>query len=66
MSVLDLRSAKHAKTQLKELRDLDIKASYVILDECLKTLNINSLPELEPVKREIIKAIVTLEKIQNA
>ena len=66
MSVIDLRSAKHAKEQLKELRLLDVKASYVALDQCLKTLKINNLPELENVKKEITKAIKELQKIENA
>jgi hypothetical protein len=66
VSVIDLRSAKHAKEQMKELRLLDAKASYVALDQCLKTLKINSLPELDKVKKEIIKTMKELEKIENA
>jgi hypothetical protein len=65
MSVISLSSIIHAKKQAKMLKLLDVEASYVALDTCLRTLNINDLEELEAVKRQIKKTMKKLEEVKN-
>lgn len=61
MIVVDLNEYRHYLKQVSEIRQLDIKASYVALDECLKILNINELPELDSIKSQIKVAMKKLE-----
>ena len=63
--IINLQEHKHYTKQLSAIRELDIKASGVILEECLKNLNINDLPELETIKAQISVAIKKLEKING-
>ena len=62
--VIQLSSIKHYLKKKKEIRDLDITASYVSLEQCLFTLNLNSLPETEEIKQQISKTLKKLK--QNA
>ncbi len=59
--IINLNEYKHYLKQMSEIRKLDIEASYVALDECLKTLNINELPELDSIKNQIKVAMKKLE-----
>jgi hypothetical protein len=65
VTVIDFKAVKHANDQIKQIRFLDLKASYTALDVCLKTLKINNLKELESVKIEIEKTMKALQKIEN-
>jgi len=42
------------------IRKLDLQASYVALEMCLKTIEINSLPELKSIKESIKKTMKLL------
>lgn len=66
MNVIDFEEAAQAKKQAKSLKLLDIMASRVALEVCLKTINLNNLKELEKIKKEIKIAIKIIEEIQNA
>jgi hypothetical protein len=59
--IISLESHKRYQQQLKDIRELDVKASYVALDQCLKTLNINDLPELDTIKAQIRQVMKKLE-----
>lgn len=60
--IVDLNQHKHFTKQMSAIRELDITASGVILEECLKNLSINDLPELALIKDQIKVAIKKLEK----
>lgn len=60
--IVDLTEYKRYLEKIAQKRMLDMEASCVILEECLKLLNINDLPELETIKRQIKDAISRLEK----
>lgn len=44
-------------------RTLDAKASYTVLENCVKFLDMNNMPELEAVKLEIRKTMKELKDI---
>jgi len=63
--VIDI--TKIAKEKTKESRDLklDAQASYTAMEACLKTLEMNSMPELKAVKammRRTMKDMVEIGK----
>lgn len=60
--IVNFSSIKHFKKKREELRNLDITASYISLEQCLFVLNISSLPETEQVKLEIQKALKKLKE----
>jgi len=55
--IISLKEHKHYLKQINDIRILDITASIVALDHCLKTLNINELPEIDAIKSQIQVAI---------
>lgn len=65
MSVISLTAVVHAKKQSKLLRLLDAKASYVALEVCLSTLNMNDLKELDKARKEIKHAMAKLAQIEK-
>lgn len=60
--IVNLQEHRHYVKKMSAIRELDIIASSVILEECLKNLNINKLPELNLIKDQIKVAIKKLEK----
>jgi hypothetical protein len=54
-----IEKIKTKKTEFK----LDITASIIALDQCLKTIKLNNLPELVHIKKDISKKIVELKKM---
>lgn len=63
--IISLKEHKHYLKQINDIRILDITASIVALDQCLKILNINELPEIDAIKSQIQVAIKKLEKING-
>jgi hypothetical protein len=63
--IVSLKEHKHYQKQLSDIRQLDVVASIVALDECLKILNINELPELNTIKSQIQESIRKLEKLNG-
>ena len=65
-NLISLSAVIHAKKEMKSIRLLDITASKTALEVCLNTLNINSLVELDKIKKEIKQTIQEMVKIENA
>lgn len=63
--IIDLKDHRDQLKKLAEIRNIDVRASYVILDECLNMLNINNLPELDTIKDQIKVAIKKLENLHG-
>jgi len=63
--IVSLKEHNHYQKQLSDIRQLDVVASIVALDECLKILNINELPELNTIKSQIQESIRKLEKLNG-
>lgn len=63
--IVNLKEHRHYLKQIEDIRILDVTASIVALDQCLKILNINELPEIDLIKSQIQVAIKKLEKING-
>jgi len=63
--VIDIVKKSKEITEQKSKIKLDAQASYTVMEECLKVLEMNSLPELRGVKamlRRTMKDMVELGK----
>lgn len=60
--IIDLNEYRRYLEQITEIKKLNMTASYAALDYCLRMLNINDLPELCTIKRQIKEAMEKLEK----
>jgi hypothetical protein len=63
--IVSLKEHIHYQKQLNDIRQLDVVASITALDECIKILNINELPELNTIKSQIQATIKKLEKLNG-
>jgi hypothetical protein len=63
--IVSLKEHIHYQKQLNDIRQLDVVASITALDECIKILNINELPELNTIKSQIQATIKKLEKLHE-
>ena len=63
--VIDI--AKKAQEATKKSRDrkLDAEASYVALEQCLKTIEMNSMPELRNIKAMMSRTMKDMRDIGN-
>lgn len=57
------RKEKELEKKAKEKRKLDISASYSAIENCLKFLEMNKLPELVQLKDSMKKAQKTLARL---
>lgn len=62
-NLVDLGKIIGDKKQKESLKKLDAQASYVAIEQCLITLNMNKLPELDKVKEEMRKTLKTLAQL---
>ena len=62
-TVVDLQKVISEKKAKESERKLDAQASYVILEKCLKQLELNKMKELESLKKDIKKAMNKLVEI---
>jgi len=60
--IVSLEEIRITKKKEREQRKLDIHASHITLDNCLKFLNMNNLPELVNIKRDIERTLIKLEE----
>ena len=63
MNIISLSKKRGQTTPVDEQRKLDAKASCVILEECLKQLELNNMPELKECKTSIKNKIKELKEI---
>ena len=57
-------SLSYLKKQ-RDIRDMDLSASFEILSSCLKMLSINDLPENMEIKSQNRKAMLKLERAKK-
>lgn len=49
----------------REIKKIDIEASYTSMKTCLDMLNINNIEQLNVVKKELKKAMKAMEKLSK-
>lgn len=64
--LVNLNEIRQDKKIRKANRELDIIASQVVLEECLKVLKYNALPETKELKKHIESTIKQLRKLIDA
>jgi len=64
-NLVDLQDIRVKILKEENQRLIDIYASYVIIEQCLLYLNMNKLPELLDLKKEIDKSLKKLRKIHK-
>jgi len=64
--IVDFSKLKQKKQKDRFCKLLDLQAAIVILEECSKSLNICTLPDINPIKTEIKNAIKSLTKKYEA
>jgi len=64
-NIIDIGELRKNAIKVQELRSLDIKASYIILEQCIKQLKLNTLPELNELKKTIFKTMNNLRKLDK-
>lgn len=64
--LVNLKDVREKKKLNKINRELDIIASQVVLEECLKVLKHNKLPEISGLKIQIESTINKLRKLIDA
>ena len=64
-NIIDISQKIDEKRQKKSMKKLDIAASYVCLEKCLKYLEMNKLQELENLKKEIKKTMKKLMELSK-
>lgn len=60
--IIDLDAIRIRKKSAKSQKELDINASIVIIENCLKMLNNNNLPQLQCLKKELQDTLKILKK----
>lgn len=59
--VIDITIKRKEDVKKQEQIKIDIEASCVIIEQCLKKLNLNNLKKLEYIKKELNNTLKDLE-----
>lgn len=62
-NTVDLQKVRFNKKQKSSMRMLDASASYVCIERCLKYLEMNDMPELVDLKKEMKEVMKKLVEI---
>lgn len=65
IQIIDITKYTEAKKKAVEAVKLDAQASYAAMEQCIKTLEMNNMPELRAVKamiRKTMKEMVDIGK----
>ena len=61
--IVNISKKRKDLIEAEKLRNIDAYASYTCLNECLKILKLNSMPELTQIKKDIRNKLIQLKKI---
>lgn len=64
MKLLDISPIIEDRKQKEDLRKLDIQASYALIENCYKFLNMNNLQEVEGLKLHMKQTLKKLKEIK--
>jgi len=60
--IIDISCLREKRRVTKNKKELDVKASIVVIEQCLFMLNNNNLPQTELLKKELSKTLKSLKK----
>jgi len=64
MKVFSITEEIDKKRETEALRQLDIKASYVLIENCYRFLEMNDLQEIKGLKKHMLQALIRLKELR--
>lgn len=61
--IIKIDDIRQKEIKKQEHRLIDIRASYVVVENAIRYLGLNNLPELKHIKSELQKTMIELRKI---
>ena len=65
MNIISINETIKKKKQAKNMRELDIQASYICIEQCLQYLEMNDLPEIKDLKDKMKESMKELSKLSK-
>ena len=62
-NIVNIEKIRETRTKSNEKRILDARASFTVMAQCLKTIEMNNMPELRNIKAMMRKTMHQLREI---